>query len=546
MAELKTSITLSLVDKVSGNARKVTRQLEAVSKAAKGIMGTGAGRDSRGQFTKGSGLLGALNGTGKAAGVFGGQLAASARSAVGFGAKMAAAAGLAGYAFKSTFIDTAAEFERMETVLGTIEGSSAKARKALDWVTQFGATTPYEVGEVSEAFVRLRAYGLDPTNGLLRTLGDTASAMGKPLMSAVEAVADAMTGENERLKEFGIKAKVSGQKIVYEYSSNGKTMTRTAKRNSREQIEATLSAIWNEKYKGAMEAQSKTWTGMMSNLSDSWTQFKLTVMNAGLFDFLKTRMAALLERINAMARSGELQRWATTTGVRLMEIARKVEEVGKKVWAHRGEIVQAFKDVADGVLWAKDAMGGWGNLAKAIAIGSQAKLIASTVSLGVECGKLGIEIVKLLPKLAALKAAQAAAAGTGVAGAVGGAAAGGATFLGASALAAGVALTGAAAAGGAIGYGLEKKFSLGQNFAEAMIPDNTAGLGRTNRRGFRASTVRSGQVFAPSQATATPVGGKVVLEVRAADGSSVRIRSQRASRGTSLETAVHNGAQGSL
>ena len=29
--------------------------------------------------------------------------------------------------------------------------------------------------------------------------------MGKPVLQAVEAISDAITGENERLKEFGIK-----------------------------------------------------------------------------------------------------------------------------------------------------------------------------------------------------------------------------------------------------------------------------------------------------------------------------------------------------
>jgi predicted phage-related tail protein len=44
--------------------------------------------------------------------------------------------------------------------------------------------------------------------------------MGKPLMQTVEAIADAMTGQNERLKEFGIKAEaIKGtNRIIYEYT----------------------------------------------------------------------------------------------------------------------------------------------------------------------------------------------------------------------------------------------------------------------------------------------------------------------------------------
>lgn len=91
------------------------------------------------------------------------------------------------------------------------------------WIGDFAATTPYDLAQVTESFIQLKAYGLDPVqNGLLRTLGDTSAAMGKPIEQAVEAIADAVTGENERLKEFGIKARVEGDEIVYAYTKTAR------------------------------------------------------------------------------------------------------------------------------------------------------------------------------------------------------------------------------------------------------------------------------------------------------------------------------------
>ena len=114
----------------------------------------------------------------------------------------------------------AGKFEQFQSVLEVTEGSSEKAKKSFDWVKKFAVDTPANLDEAMEAFVRLRAYGMDPTNGLLQTLGDTASAMGKPVMQAVEAIADAVTGENERLKEFGIKGSaIKGTKFIeYTYT----------------------------------------------------------------------------------------------------------------------------------------------------------------------------------------------------------------------------------------------------------------------------------------------------------------------------------------
>ncbi|MDU4876757.1 MAG: tape measure protein, partial [Neisseria subflava] len=125
----------------------------------------------------------------------------------------------AGGALIKSVISTSAEFEKFETILGTIEGSSEKAKASMGWISDFAAKTPYDIAGVTDAFIKLRAYGMDPkNNNLLRTLGDTSAAMGKPIMQAVEAIADAVTGENERLKEFGIKAAKQAGKIAYTYT----------------------------------------------------------------------------------------------------------------------------------------------------------------------------------------------------------------------------------------------------------------------------------------------------------------------------------------
>ena len=51
----------------------------------------------------------------------------------------------------------------------------------------------------------------------MRDLGDASAAMGVPMLQAVEAMKDAVTGENERLKELGIISSKSGDVIEYSY-----------------------------------------------------------------------------------------------------------------------------------------------------------------------------------------------------------------------------------------------------------------------------------------------------------------------------------------
>lgn len=249
----------------------------------------------------------------------------------------AAVVGLGILAARS-LIGTAAQFEKFETVLTTIEGSQEKAAKSMQWVSDFAAKTPYELAEVMESFVKLRAYGIDPTNGTLRVLGDTAAAMGKPVMQAVEAIADAVTGENERLKEFGIRASKEGNKITYEYTKDGKTLRKVAAANNRAMIQATLMAIWNDRYAGAMDKLSGTWGGMTSNLSDQWERFKLMIMKSGPFERLRERLSGLLKRIDEMAASGELQRLAEKIGTWLVD---KFD----KLWAAGERLVKNWDDI---------------------------------------------------------------------------------------------------------------------------------------------------------------------------------------------------------
>ncbi|WVR18339.1 TMP repeat [Bordetella phage PY223] len=331
----KLEVTLSLLDKATAPFLAFNKRIETMQAPLRNL----SNRLS---------MFGRATGVGRLADQLG-RVKGAAAGVVGQLGKLGGALGLAGggaiFAFKRGFVDVAAEFEKFETVLGTIEGSSEKAKQAMGWISDFAAKTPYELTEVTDSFVKLRAYGMDPTKGLLKTLGDTSAAMGKPLMQAVEAVADAMTGENERLKEFGIRASKQGSKIVYEYSQNGKTIRAAAKAGNRAQIQATLEAIWNQKYAGAMDKLSGTWGGMLSNLSDQWTRFANMVMQSGPFEVLKGRLQELLSEIDRMADSGELQKLADEWGRKITDAFNKIYDAGVKIF----NLMRRFVDAVGGV-----------------------------------------------------------------------------------------------------------------------------------------------------------------------------------------------------
>lgn len=246
-------------------------------------------------------------------------------AAVGTLAAIGAGAGLAAVAGKMVSVN--AEFEKYETILKTLTGSSAKAKEAMNWVSEFAAKTPYELSETTDAFVKLSSYGINPMSGSLKAAGDAAAAMGKPLSQAVEALADAMTGENERLKEFGITAKKKGDKIRYSWTENGKQMAADANANSKKQIQAVIEGIWNRRFGGAMSELSRTWSGMLSNLGDAWSRFFLNIGKAGAFDSIKGALGELnawFERQNA---SGAAGRWASDLSAAITRVVEGLKDI---------------------------------------------------------------------------------------------------------------------------------------------------------------------------------------------------------------------------
>ena len=282
---------------------------------------------------------------------------ASARLITFAAAAATAAAGAATILAKSV-INTSAQFESYAATLETIEGSAEKARKSLDWVADFGKTTPYEVGEVTDAFVRLKAYGLDPMDGTLSAVGDAASAMGKGLMQGVEAVADAATGEFERLKEFGIKSKQAGDNVTFTWSQNGKELTKTVKKSSTE-IVNFLKENFGARFNGAMIRQSKTWNGMLSNIGDSWTDFQRRIGDAGFFDAVKRQLGRAMDYIGQLDADGTLDRWAANLSTAFTKAANGIADFAERMGRHFvtiGRVIDENKGAWEWLKWVLGAI----------------------------------------------------------------------------------------------------------------------------------------------------------------------------------------------
>jgi len=185
-------------------------------------------------------------------------------------------------------IETQRAFDKLNASLITATGSAANAKQAFGALQAFAATTPFGLQEVTEGFIKLRNLGMTPSERALTSYGNTASAMSKSLNQMIEAVADAASGEFERLKEFGIKASQNGDKVSLTFQG----VTTTIGNNAAE-IEQYLIKLGETKFGGGMALQAATLDGAIGNLGDTWEATKRKISAGGFGDAAQSGTLAL-------------------------------------------------------------------------------------------------------------------------------------------------------------------------------------------------------------------------------------------------------------
>lgn len=204
--------------------------------------------------------------------------------------------------FGSAIIATTAEFQKMEAVLTTTLGSKSAAKVAMDQIVEFASSTPFQVNELTDSFVKLANRGFTPTLAQMNSLGDLASSTGKSFDQLTEAALDAMTGEFERLKEFGIRASSEGDKVQFTFKG-----VTTEVQKTDEAIKDYLISLGNaEGVSGSMAAISETVGGQISNLEDNFSQLQLAIgsSSSGLIssflDLSNTILSDLVTSLNSV------------------------------------------------------------------------------------------------------------------------------------------------------------------------------------------------------------------------------------------------------
>lgn len=214
------------------------------------------------------------------------------------------------------------QFETYQTQFGVLLGSSDKAKDRLADLAQFGANTPFELPQVVEADKILQGFGLHAEDTAakfgfsgeqIRTIaGDVASGTGagfSEMTLLLGKFSQGATGEAiSRMAELGITSRAELAGLGLEFSKSGELLSPLPDAMS------VVLKLMQDKYGGMMDAQSKTFDGMMSNLQD-WIGGTLRQLGQPIFEVVKDKLQVLLTFLGSPETKATLESFAQMLAV---------------------------------------------------------------------------------------------------------------------------------------------------------------------------------------------------------------------------------------
>ena len=226
-------------------------------------------------------------------------------SFIGVGAavgKLTAVIGTLGLGALATgSIRATAEMENLEIAMSAVFGGIEQGKSAVQFIQQFATKTPFDIQTLSRAFIQLGGAGVRPTEKLLTTLGDAASATVNELQT-FEALTSVITkglAGGLGLEEF--QQLVTAGIPIFQILEDQLDITRQevsdlgqSAEGAQKMIDALLKGL-DENFGGAMEARSAALSTSLSNLGIAANNALIEIGKGGL----RTAVQELSESMSA-------------------------------------------------------------------------------------------------------------------------------------------------------------------------------------------------------------------------------------------------------
>lgn len=333
---------------------------------------------------------------GREAESMGGMVGGAARQLVAMAGAIVGLQGASNLA--KDVINTGAAFESLEGRLTSLLGSTDKARDAFGQIKDLARTTPFEVAGLTEAYVKLTAFGLQPSMTQMQAIADTAATLGggtEALSRVTLALGQAWTksklqgDEILQLAEAGVPvwdllAKATGKNVAeLQKMSEAGTLGRSV-------ILQLIDALGKENL-GASAKLMETYSGAVANAKDALAEFYDMIAKSGVLEYLTDQLRDLLAEFDRMKDNGELKTLAKDIADGFVKTAEGIKTAVEAVSAMSGVIKIAIEGY---VAWRVAGMtlipmlSGVGTAAGAAAVETRA-MGAAAATAAVETRALG-------------------------------------------------------------------------------------------------------------------------------------------------------------
>lgn len=302
-------------------------------------------------------------------------------------------------------IETNSQFEKMQVLLKNVAGGASEMENAVigksdsRYIWNLADNAPFKIEALTKSFVKLKASGIDPTQGTMQALVDTVAFFG--------GSTDEMNRAGIALSQMLSKGKVTAEELRQQLGD----AIPNAMKDMAEALDMTipeldakmrkglvlsadavpkLMELWSIKYKGGAENMMATWDGLMVRMQNAWQKMILRVTSDGgsnsFFNVIKKEVSELTEFLNSA--SGDQFMREVTEGLGTVAIA--FSNAIKFVYEYREEIALLLK-VAAGFFAFNAAtsiirnlgsvfLGGAGTIIKFLTPLTQVKMIIATLS----------------------------------------------------------------------------------------------------------------------------------------------------------------------
>ncbi|HEY4531532.1 MAG TPA: tape measure protein [Luteimonas sp.] len=204
--------------------------------------------------------------------------------------------------------DVQAQLEDSRRALAELYGGQEEGNRVFERLEALAKRNGLAIGDIVEQAKRMKAFGIDPLNGSMQALVDQNAAAGGSLQD--------LEGKVLAVGQAWAKQKLQGEEILQLVErgvpvwdllqkATGKNVQELQKLSEKGELgRGTIQALIDEigrASEGAANRSLGTLTGLLSQASARWLEFKQDVVEAGLGQYLKDQLGQMLGATGDMA-----------------------------------------------------------------------------------------------------------------------------------------------------------------------------------------------------------------------------------------------------